>query len=194
MIKLGLTGGIGSGKSTVARIFESFGVPVYYADDRAKSIMNQNPVVKKTITETFGKDSYIQGKLNRKYIGSIVFGNNESLKQLNHIVHPAVAEDFKNWCSCQTSTLIVKEAAVLIESGGMETVDKVVVVKAHVKTRIKRVMERDGVKEEDVIARLNHQMTDSQRLKYADYLIDNGGKQMLIPQVRLILQDLKFIK
>lgn len=194
MIKLGLTGGIGSGKSTVARIFESFGVPVYFADERAKSIMNQNDAIKKAIIEEFGKESYAQGKLNRKYISSIVFGNIESLKKLNHIVHPAVAVDFKNWCSCQSASIIIKEAAVLIESGGMETVDKVIVVKAHVKTRIKRVMERDGVNEDHVIARLNHQMTDSQRLKYADYLIDNGGKQMLIPQVRLILQDLKFIR
>jgi len=194
VIKLGLTGGIGSGKSTVAKIFESFGVPVYFADERAKWLMNNNDAVKKAIVSEFGKESYVQNKLNRKYISSIVFGNMESLKKLNHIVHPVVAIDFKNWCSCQSSSIIIKEAAVLIESGGMETVDKVIVVKAHVKTRIKRVMERDGVSEEDVISRLNHQMTDSQRLKYADYLIDNGGKQMLIPQVRLILQDLKFIK
>lgn len=194
MIKLGLTGGIGSGKSTVAKVFEAFGVPVYYADERAKWLMNNKKSIKSALIRLFGEESYEGNKLNRKHIASIVFGNNEELKKLNEIVHPAVASDFDNWCTVQNSPIIIKEAAILIESGGMETIDKVIVVKAHVKTRIKRVMERDNVPEESVIARLNHQMTDSQRAKYADYMIDNGGKQMIIPQVRLILQDLHFIQ
>ena len=194
MIKIGLTGGIGSGKTTVAKIFEAFGVPVYYADDRAKWLMNNKKSMKSAIIRLFGEESYQGNKLNRKHIASIVFGNNEELIKLNQIVHPAVASDFDNWCTVQNSPLVIKEAAILIESGGMETVDKVIVVKAHVKTRIKRVMERDNVSEESVLSRLNHQMTDSQRAKYADFMIDNGGKQMLIPQVKLILQDLQFLK
>ena len=193
MLKIGLTGGIGSGKTTVAKIFEAFGVPVYYADDRAKWLMNNKKSMKSAIIRLFGEESYKGNKLNRKHIASIVFGNNDELIKLNQIVHPAVASDFDNWCTVQNSPLVIKEAAILIESGGMETVDKVIVVKAHVKTRIKRVMERDNVSEESVHDRLNHQMTDSQRAKYADFMIDNGGKQMLIPQVKLILQDLQFI-
>ncbi len=193
MIKLGLTGGIGSGKSIVAKIFETYGVPVYYADDRAKWLMNNKKSIRTAIIRLFGEESYQGNKLNRKYLASIVFGNNEELKKLNQIVHPAVASNFDNWCSVQNSPLIVKEAAILIESGGLDTVDKVVVVKAHVKTRIKRVMERDDVSQESVIARLNHQMTDSQRAKHADFFVDNSGKQMLIPQVKLILQDLQFL-
>ena len=194
MIKIGLTGGIGSGKTTVAKIFEAFGVPVYYADDRAKWLMNNKKSMKSAIIRLFGEESYQGNKLNRKHIASIVFGNNEELIKLNQIVHPAVASDFDNWCTVQNSPLVIKEAAILIESGGMETVDKVIVVKAHVKTRIKRVMERDNVSEESVLSRLNHKMTDSKGAKYADFMIDNGGKQMLIPQVKLILQDLQFLK
>lgn len=190
MIKLGLTGGIGSGKSTVAKIFEEFSIPVYYADDRAKWLMNQ-PVLKKKISQQFGKEAYKKGILDRVFLAEIVFKNRDALETLNSLVHPVVGEDFQNWCDYQKSDIIVKEAAILIESGAIETVDEVVVVTAPAKVRMDRVMSRDGVTEQQVIDRLNNQMTDSQRLKYATYTIDNGGEKMLIPQVKSLLEDVK---
>ncbi|MCB9189152.1 MAG: dephospho-CoA kinase [Flavobacteriales bacterium] len=190
MIRVGLTGGIGSGKSTVARIFEEFNVPVYYADDRAKWLMNQSKLRKK-ITQIFGAEVYKNQELDRAYLASVVFKNREALNALNGIVHPAVAEDYKQWCDHQQSDIVLKEAAILIESGAIETVDEVVVVTAPAKIRMERVMGRDGVTEQQVVDRLNNQMTDAQRLEFASYVIDNGGEQMLIPQVKQILEDIK---
>lgn len=190
MVRLGLTGGIGSGKSTVAKIFEEFNIPVYFADDRAKWLMNQTPIRKK-ISNKFGEDAYTNGVLNRAYLAEVVFKNREALNELNAIVHPAVAKDYKSWCEHQVSDIIVKEAAILIESGAIETVDEVVVVTAPVKIRMERVMSRDGVTEQQVVDRLNNQMTDSQRLEHADYVVDNGGEQMLIPQVKEIISQVR---
>ncbi len=191
MVKLGLTGGIGSGKTTVAKIFEEFNVPVYCSDDRGKWLLNQ-PALKEKVTEKFGAEAYKEdGSLNNEYIASIVFKDREALDALNAIVHPAVAADFESWCGYQKSEIIVKEAAILIESGGKDTVDEIIVVTAPARVRMDRVMKRDGVSEQQVVDRLNNQMTDSQRLKYATYVIDNGGDQMLISQVKSLLEDVK---
>lgn len=190
MIRLGLTGGIGSGKSTVARIFEEFHIPVYYADDRAKWLMNQ-PKLKRKITQEFGESAYENGVLNRSYLAEIVFTNQEALLKLNGIVHPAVGLDFENWCNHQKSDVVVKEAAVLIESGAKDSVDEIVVITAPPKVRIDRVMNRDNITEQQVVDRLNNQMTDSQRAEFATYVIDNGGEKMLIPQVKSIIEDVR---
>ncbi|CAG5085605.1 dephospho-CoA kinase [Parvicella tangerina] len=190
MVKLGLTGGIGSGKSTVAKIFEEFNIPVYYADDRAKWLMNQ-PKIRSKIVQQFGKEAYNKGKLDRAFLANLVFKNRKALEALNGIVHPEVGKDFDNWSNYQKSQILVKEAAVLIESGAKDSVDEIVVVTAPAKTRMKRVMARDGVSEQQVVDRLNNQMTDKQRLKYADYVIDNSGEQMLIPQVKRLLEDVR---
>lgn len=190
MVRIGLTGGIGSGKSTVARIFEEFNIPVYYADDRAKWLMNQ-PVLRKKITQLFGAEAYKNNLLDRSFLANVVFKNRDALKALNAVVHPVVGADFKQWCEHQQSEIVLKEAAILIESGAIETVDEVVVVTAPAKVRMERVMNRDGVSEQQVVDRLNNQMTDAQRLEYASYVIDNGGEKMLIPQVKQILDDLK---
>lgn len=190
MIRLGLTGGIGSGKSTVAKIFEEFNIPVYYADDRAKWLMNQ-PELRKKISAKFGDEAYKEGKLDRGYLAGIVFKNREALQQLNGIVHPAVGEDYQSWCAYQQSEIVVKEAAILIESGALESVDEVVVVTAPAKIRLERVMKRDGVDEQQVVDRLNNQMTDKQRLEFASYVVDNSGEKMLIPQVKQIIEDLR---
>ena len=190
MVRLGLTGGIGSGKSTVAKIFEEFNIPVYYADDRAKWLMNQ-PELRKKITKLFGEEAYKNDQLDRGFIAGIVFTNRDALNSLNAIVHPVVGKDYEQWCAHQKSDIVLKEAAILIESGAIETVDEVVVVTAPAKVRMERVMKRDGVTEQQVVDRLNNQMTDSQRLKYATYVIDNGGTKMLIPQVKSVLEDLE---
>lgn len=190
MIRLGLTGGIGSGKTTVAKIFESFGVPVYYADDEAKRLMNESEIQTAIIAE-FGDETYINGRLNRAHLAGLVFGNEVRLQALNAIVHPVVGKDYETWCAGQKSDIILKEAAILIESGAVKTVDKVVVVSAAEQTRIKRVMLRDGVSEEQVKSRMKHQLTEEERLSYADFVVYNDGEQLLNPQVQEILNDLR---
>ncbi len=190
MIKVGLTGGIGSGKSTVARIFESFGIPVYNSDDRAKFLMNNDETLMGEIISRFGEQSYINGELNRPYLAEVVFKDKSSIQDLNALVHPAVARDFDNWVSQQKSPYILKEAAILIESGAYKTLDQIVVVSTDEKIRIERVMKRDGATEEQVTARIKNQMSEEERLKYADFTIDNNGGKMLIPQVRSVHENI----
>ena len=190
MLKVGLTGGIGSGKSTVARIFELLGVPVYYSDDRAKDLMNNDGKLKQEIIAIFGEDAYIENGLNRTYISSIVFSNKEKLQQLNEVVHPAVATDFENWCTQQNVPFIVKEAAILIESGAYKHLDKIVVVSASEKERVRRVMSRDRVEKQQVLARMKNQISEEERLQYADFVIKNEGNQHLIPQVQQVCEEL----
>ncbi len=191
MIKIGLTGGIGSGKTTVAQIFESFGVPIYNSDERAKWLMNNNRHVKNCIVNKFGKEAYTRGKLNRVYIAKVVFQNSTELQRLNDCVHPAVAEDFTNWANVQVAPFVIKEAAILIESGASAICDKIIVVNADVETRIDRVIKRDQVTRDQVLSRMQHQFTDKQRMEHADFVIYNNGKEMLLKQVKNIIDDLK---
>ena len=156
----GITGGIGSGKTTAAKFFEELGVPVYNSDTRAKLIQNENSEVKVKIIEAFGDEAYNQSGLNRVYIAKQVFNNNEKLKQLNQIVHPAVFNDFEEWKKQQTSKIIMKEAAILIESGSYKDCDVVISVLMDKEKRIQRIMARDGFTEEQVMARINNQISD----------------------------------
>jgi len=190
MIKVGLTGGIGSGKSTVARIFESFGIPVYYSDDRAKDLMNNDPVLKQKIITLFGEEAYLVNELNRAHISSIVFSDKNKLAGLNNAVHPVVAYDFEQWCAQQNTGFVVKEAAILIESGANKHLDRIVVVSASEEERVRRVMKRDGVGEQQVLARIKNQLSEQDRLKHADYIINNEGDEHLIPQVQQICNTL----
>lgn len=194
MIKIGLTGGIGSGKTTVAKIFESFGIPIYNSDDRAKYLMNNDVKLKQSIIELFGQEAYLDQALNRSFIASEVFTNPDKLKQLNQLVHPVVGKDFKNWCAKQKGSIIIKEAAILIESGAHKGLDKIVVVTAPESIRIKRVVNRDKVTEQHVRDRMKNQLTEKQRLEYADFIIDNGGGKSLIPQVQEIVKKLSYPK
>ena len=191
MLVLGLTGGIGSGKTTVANIFKEFGVPVYNSDERAKWLMNNDSTLRSKISDLFGDESYLNGELNRKLISSKVFKDSELLKKLNGLVHPVVGKDFEAWESRQTSDIVLKEAAILIESGAYKQVDKLIVIFAPVTVRIKRVLQRDKVTEEEVMHRINNQLSDEDRLKFADYIIKNDGEHLLIPQVKNIIKDLK---
>ena len=190
MLKVGLTGGIGSGKTTVAEIFYSFGIPVYNSDERAKYLMENDPSLRVTIIEYFGEESYRSEGLNRLYLSKEVFSDKSKLQKLNSLVHPVVSKDFAGWCKNQSAPFVVKEAAILIESGAYKGLDKIIIVTASENTRMDRVMDRDDVKASEVRDRINNQMVDSERLKYADFIIDNDGRQMLIPQVKEVFNRL----
>ena len=190
MLKVGLTGGIGAGKSTVLLIFQSLGIPVYKADDRAKWLINNNSDIIHLLSNEFDSGIYNEGQINTSYLSNIVFKDPSKLKILNEIVHPKVAEDFTTWCSTQKAKYIVKEAAILIESKAYQQLDKIILVTADKEERVKRIMDRDGVSEHEVLQRMRNQMTDEQKIPYADYIIENNSQESLIEKVQLIHNEL----
>ena len=193
MLKAGITGGIGSGKTTVCKIFEKLGIPVYYADDRAKKLMVEDPVIVDKIKSIFGKRAYHKsGSLYRKHIARIAFSKPEKLKLLNAVVHPAVAKDSADWTAAQKNVpYTLKEAALLIEAGSYKQLDKIIVVTAPEELRIQRVIKRDKTDKKSVKARIAKQMPEVEKLKYADFIIKNDGTESLIRQVWEIHQKLK---
>ena len=183
MLKIGITGGIGSGKSTVAKVFEVLGIPVYYADDAAKKLMNTDEKLKEKIQLQFGNDVYKDGRLDRKYLSEIVFNNPEKLQVLNALVHPATLKDAEKWMQNQSTAYSLKEAALIFESGAHEHLDFVIGVTAPAPLRIQRTMQRDGITREDVIARMDKQMDETIKMKLCDFVIKNDEQEMLLPQV-----------
>ena len=183
MLKIGITGGIGSGKSTVAKVFEVLGIPVYYADDAAKRIMNENEELKQKIRSQFGDNVYTDGRLNRKVLAEIVFNAPEKLALLNKIVHPATLADADSWMEDQTTPYTLKEAALIFESGAHEYLDLVIGVTAPAPLRIQRTMHRDGISREEVIARMDKQLDDTIKMKLCDFVVRNDEQEMLLPQV-----------
>ncbi|MGV0978220.1 dephospho-CoA kinase [Empedobacter falsenii] len=171
----GITGGIGSGKSTAAKFFEELGIPVYNSDTRAKTIQNENSEVKVKIIASFGEEAYNENGLNKPFMSKQVFQNNEKLKLLNSIVHPAVFQDFEDWKKAQKSDIVMKEAAILIESGSYKDCDVVISVVVDIETRIARTIERDGLSREEILARINNQISDEERIAKSDFIIDNNG-------------------
>lgn len=191
MLKIGITGGIGSGKSTVAKIFELLGIPVYYADAAAKDIMNRDPELKAQVQQHFGADMYDgSGQLDRKRLGSIVFNDQEKLELLNSLVHPATIRDSEQWALQQKSPYVLKEAALLFESAAFHYLDKVIGVSAPQSLRILRVMQRDKVTRNDVLARMHKQIDDTIKMRLCDYVIYNDEQQMVIPQVLRVHEQL----
>jgi dephospho-CoA kinase len=183
MFKAGITGGIGSGKSIVANFFRILGVPVYNADIAAKKLMQEDSAIKKQIRELFGNDAYLNEKLNTSYISAAVFANPDKLEQLNNIVHPATIKDAKEWFSKQTAPYILKEAALLFESGSSKDVDYVIGVSAPVPLRIKRVMERNKITAEEVKKRMKNQIDETIKMRLCDTVINNDDLHLIIPQV-----------
>ena len=183
MLKIGLTGGIGSGKSLVADLFTHLDIPIYNADQRAKKIMTDNIEVRENLIQLFGEKVYTKTSLNRKYLADIVFNNPDKLKTLNSIVHPAVRKDYNEWHNQQNASYTIREAAILFESGAYEDCDKIIAVNAEESLRVKRVVKRDGVTEEEVKRRIDNQWSDEQRTEKSDYMINNNEKEMLLPQV-----------
>ena len=192
MKKIGLTGGIGSGKSTVAHIFEVLGIPVYYADAASKRLMNEDEELKEKIKNSFGEDAYINGELNRKYLSDRVFNDSQKINLLNSLVHPATIKDALEWMRMQKAPYVIKEAALIFESGSNRDLDHVIGVKSPTDLRVKRSMARDNISEDQVHARMNKQMDEEAKIRLCDYVIENDEQQMLIPQV-LALHE-KFLK
>ncbi len=193
MLKLGITGGIGSGKSTVCEIFKSLGIPVYSADDRAKALMTEDEELIRSVKALFGDEAYLpDGSLNRSYIASIVFNNAQKLELLNALVHPAVFRDFARWSAEQSSPYVIKEAALLFESGSFRDLDYVATVSAPQKLRVERSMKRDKASAEAIKARMKKQWSEKQRLEAADFVLKNDGEHPLIPQVLELHQKMRF--
>lgn len=183
MLKVGLTGGIGSGKSTVAAVFEKLGIPVYYSDTRAKELMCSHDL-RSAITNAFTEQVYNDdGSLNREVMAKAVFGYPERLALLNSIVHPAVENDFLNWAASQNAPYVIQEAAILIESRAYRRMDEIIVVTAPLETRVERVIRRDGTNREDVQRRIMAQISDSERAKYANHTIIADENKMILPQI-----------
>lgn len=173
MKTIGLTGGIGSGKTTVAKMFQEYGVPVYIADDEAKSLMHNSRVIRNELQELLGDEVYKEGKLDRVYMADKIFNNKALLKRVNEIVHPRVEAHFQAWKKEQTGPYCIKEAAILFENDGYKRCDKTILVVANEEERVKRVMNRDGVKREKVIERMKNQWSDTIKIPLADYIIKN---------------------
>jgi dephospho-CoA kinase len=190
MLKIGITGGIGSGKSTVARVFETLGIPVYNADDAAKRLMQEDPEIKKLLISLFGETAFEQGKLNRSWISAQVFGNPEKVKALNAIVHPATIRDAQEWMNKQQTPYTLKEAALIFESGSEKELDYVIGVDAPQELRIQRVLERDHTTREAILQRMNNQLDESEKIKRCDFVIHNDDNQLVIPQVITLHQQL----
>ena len=183
MLKIGLTGGLGSGKSTVAKIFEVLGIPVYYADLEAKRIMNTDQQLKSEIIKHFGENAYVNDQLNRPYLSSIVFENKEKLSLLNSLVHPAAIRDSKEWISKQTTPYAIKEAALIFESGSQEYLDYVIGVSAPAHLRIQRAMQRDNLTRGQVQQRMSKQIEEVIKMHLCDFIIFNDEVKPVIPQV-----------
>lgn len=181
---VGLTGGMGSGKTTVANFFKDLGVPVYIADNAGKSLMNTNEKLKSKIVSLFGDNAYNEGILNRKFIADQVFNSPEKLKQLNDIVHPAVALDFLEWKNKQDSSYVIYEAAILFEAGGHKNCDLIILVTAPLEERIKRIQARDKSSLAEIEARLKHQWSDEKKRKLANFEIININLPSTEEQVR----------
>ena len=188
MLKIGITGGIGSGKSTAAKVFALLGAPVYYADDAAKLVMNTDADVQSGIIKAFGEASYVNGQLDRAYIAARVFNDAKQLEVLNSIVHPATIRDADSWIKKQSAPYVIKEAALLFESGSYAALDFIIGVSAPYPLRLHRTMKRDNISREQVIARMNKQIDENIKMKLCDFLIYNDEAQLLIPQILALHQ------
>jgi dephospho-CoA kinase len=189
---VGITGGIGSGKSTVCKLFSLLGVPVYTADDRAKWLMNHDSPLKEKILEVFGSESYLSnGELNRAYLAASVFSNPEKVATLNALVHPAVRKDFMDWVSQQSAPYLIKEAALLFETGAAKELDCVINVSSPLRVRMARVLLRDPHRtEEQVNQIIDQQLPDEEKNERADFSIKNADNKLLLPQVIALHEQL----
>ena len=193
MLRVGLTGGIGSGKTTVARIFESLGIPVYNADEAAKRIMVESPAIREAITEKFGPESYTNGELNRAHLWKIAFSDKEKIDWLNALVHPATIENATKWMQQQKAPYVIKEAALLFESGAASELDYIIGVTAPAALRIQRVIKRDQSDPSQVKKRIDLQLEESLKLKLCDFTIVNDETSPLLSQILKIDQELKHL-
>ena len=185
MLKVGITGGIGSGKSIITNVFRNLGVPVYNSDNVAKKIINTDLNLKKQLINNFGESIYLpNGKINRSLLSKIIFSDRKALEKVNSLVHPAVKQHFIKWMEMKHEySYILKEAAILFESGTYKNLDAVVTVYSPVNLRISRVVKRNGISREQVISKINNQLSDEEKMKRSDYIIYNDDRLLVVPQV-----------
>lgn len=188
--KVGITGGIGSGKTTVCKIFEILGFPVYYSDRKAKEIIHTNQSIINLYKRLFGNDVYENGNLDREKVSKIFFNNPQIKTEIEQLLHPIVRNDFSIWAQQQKSKVVINESAILFESGGHTNMDAIIIVSAPVKIQIKRVAKRDGLSEEDIIARMRSQIREEEKIKLCNYHILCNDEEMVIPQVLNIFKKL----
>ena len=191
MVQIAVTGNIGCGKTTICQMMENEGVPVYYSDVHAKQLMNQNELLIDSIKERFGKESYYDGMLNRKWIASIVFDDATALNDLNNLVHPVVQKDYLNWLSQQTKDIVAYESAILIEHGNQGNFDFVILVQCPEKIRSVRIQKRDGLTLDEVQARTRFQLQEEEKIKYADYLIENTSLEEAKQQLSTVISSIR---
>jgi len=190
VVKLGVTGGIGSGKTSVCRVFNALGIPVFSADQEAKQIMENEDGIIRRINSITGKNLYATGSLNRKELATLIFNDNILLEKVNSLVHPVVIEHFIKWVIEQTSPYVIMEAAILFESGASKFVDRIATIIAPIEERVERVFHRSGLSREQVLERMKNQMGDDSRIKLSDYVISNSENDMIIPAVLKIHEDI----
>ncbi len=193
MLKVGITGGIGSGKSFVCEVFSHLGIPIYGADQEAKRLMNTNQYIRDQLIIYFGAETYTpEGSLNRDFLSRVVFNRPDLLKRLNNIVHPEVRKDFEQWAQQQNSAYVLEEAAILFESGGSRFVDLTITVTAPIELRIKRVMQRDSCTRQQVLDRMKNQWTDEEKISRSDFVITtNNEAELLVPQIVNIDKEIR---
>lgn len=190
-IKIGITGGIGSGKSTVAKIIEVLGFPVYYSDHQAKELMNSSDEIREELNNHFGIDLYSDGTLNRKLLADKIFQNKEELNFVNQLVHPIVRQDFYLWSEKQTSKIVFQESALLFETGNEKNFTATILVTASDELRIQRVMKRDNCSRASVLERMKNQLKESDKRSKASYIIENNESESLIQQTLKIVEGIK---
>ena len=191
MKKVGLTGGIGVGKTYVSKIFQKMGIPIFNADEQAKKCMVDDANLKEAVQLAFGENMYLKGVLQKEALAKIVFKNTEALAKLNALVHPIVKQKFEDWCIMQSTSMVIKEAAILFESDAHVGLDAVVCVSAPEKLRISRVQKRDGNSVEQIQSRMSKQMPQTEKEELADFLIVNDQVQLLLPQVLAIIKEME---
>jgi len=190
MKRIGLTGGIGSGKSYVATILERMGFPVYYSDERAKQLANEHPEIQQGLIVLFGTSIYEEGELNRKLLAEHIFSNDQNRQKVNALIHPIVRADFTDWVNKQKADLVFNEAAILFETGASRQFDAMILVTAPEKDRIERVMLRENCTEEEVMSRIRKQWPDAEKRKLTPFVIENDGQMPLLKQIEAVLSDL----
>jgi len=193
MKKIGITGGIGSGKSFVANIIEKMGYSVYYSDVRSKELTNAHPVIRQGLIDLVGENVYFGGELDKKVLATAIFSNDELRLKVNQLIHPIVRQDFEDWAKAQTSDLIFNEAAILFETGAYRNFDATILVYAPEELRLKRVLKRDIITKEEVLARMNNQMNDNEKRKMTSLQILNDGESPLLNQLEEVIERLKIV-
>jgi dephospho-CoA kinase len=191
MKRIGLTGNIGSGKTTVATCFEVLGIAVFNADKQAKLLMNKDVNLKQSLIAEFGKEVFLNNELNRKYLSKLAFNDDLVLKRLNALVHPVVQEAFEKWSIQQSGAYVIKEAAILFESNTYQSLDAIICISCPEEIRLKRILKRDDLSEKDVRQRMSHQWAEEKKISLSDYVITNDNSSLVMPQILSVHSALK---